>query len=172
MPVPGMREPASVRLRIAILADLDAIAAIEAQSFHDGPWSRSALAWVLQAPHTRCVVACAGAPENVVGYIVTALVVDAAEIMNLAVAPPWRTRGIGTQLVDAALATAAAGRARVLHLEVRESNAAARAIYASRGFVSVGRRRAYYRNPVEDALVLERRWERTDVARAGARSTV
>ena len=94
---------------------------------------------------------------SVLGYIVLAHVVDEAEIANLAVAPEWRGRGVGALLVDDAVAAAMEGGARVLYLEVRESNAAAQALYRSRGFVVVGRRHRYYRNPVEDALLFERR---------------
>ncbi len=144
-------------LRAATAADLDAVVAIERVSFNDPPWTRAAFAWLLTAPHMRFVVACDPAGGGVVGYIVTSVVVDEAEIANLAVAPAWRRRGVGACLVDAAVAHARAAGACVMYLEVRESNDAARALYRSRAFAPVGRRRAYYRNPVEDAEVLERR---------------
>jgi ribosomal-protein-alanine N-acetyltransferase len=146
-----------VLVRAAAAADLDAVVAIERVSFCDPPWSRAAFAWLLTAPHMRFIVACDPVSAAVVGYIVTSVVVDEAEIANLAVAPDWRLRGVGARLVDDAVAHAAAAGVRVMYLEVRESNDAARALYRSRAFAPVGRRREYYRNPVEDAEVLERR---------------
>jgi [ribosomal protein S18]-alanine N-acetyltransferase len=79
------------------------------------------------------------------------------------VAPEVRGQGVGARLLDDALAAARRNGATAAYLEVRDSNAAARALYASRGFEQVGRRRNYYRKPVEDALVMRR------VLDAGAR---
>jgi ribosomal-protein-alanine N-acetyltransferase len=75
-------------------------------------------------------------------------------ILNVAVAPGWRRRGIARWLLGFALAQAArAGAGRAL-LEVRESNAPARALYANMGFVHLGLRRDYYTEPLENAVVL------------------
>ncbi len=156
-PQRGDRGGHAALLRAAAPEDLDAVVVIERVSFSDPPWTRAAFAWLLTAPHMRFVVACDPGSGAVVGYIVTSVVVDEAEIANLAVAPDWRWRGVGARLVDDAIAHAAAAGAGVVYLEVRQSNAAARALYRSRAFVAVGRRRDYYRNPVEDAEVLERR---------------
>jgi ribosomal-protein-alanine N-acetyltransferase len=79
---------------------------------------------------------------------------DEGEIANLAVAPDWRGRGIGALLLVTAITAARSRDATALYLEVRDSNDAARALYAAHGFLEVGRRRRYYRKPVEDALVL------------------
>jgi [ribosomal protein S18]-alanine N-acetyltransferase len=147
----------AIRLRAAGPEDLDAVLAIERVSFADPRWTRATFASALAAPHLRFVVAEELATGGVAGYIVTSLVVDEAEIMNLAVAPAWRARGIGATLVDDAIAHATGSGAAVLYLEVRESNAGARALYHTRGFDVVGRRRGYYSNPAEDALLLERR---------------
>ena len=81
---------------------------------------------------------------------------DEAEIADLAVAPTPAARGIGGLLLDRVAATCGARGVRSLYLEVRESNSAARALYESRSFVQVGRRRGYYRHPPEDALLLKR----------------
>ena len=82
--------------------------------------------------------------------------VDESELANLAVLPAARNRGIGGMLLKSAL-TAAEDRGSVeMYLEVRASNASAIALYTSHGFSEVGRRRGYYRKPVEDALVLRR----------------
>jgi ribosomal-protein-alanine acetyltransferase len=93
---------------------------------------------------------------EVIGMIAVRVMADEGEILNLAIAVPWRRRGVGSRLVESAIAQArAAGTVRVF-LEVRESNAVARAFYSRMRFIEVGRRRGYYRDPDEDALVLTR----------------
>jgi len=82
--------------------------------------------------------------------------VDEGEIANIAVAPDEWGAGIGRALLDAALDEADRRRATAVYLEVRDSNERARHLYRSRGFEEVGRRRGYYRRPVEDAIVLRR----------------
>jgi ribosomal-protein-alanine N-acetyltransferase len=96
----------------------------------------------------------ADAGGEVRGYIVAWFVLDEGEIGNLAVADEARRNGVGARLLDGAIAAVRTAGVDALYLEVRDSNAAARALYASRGFVEVGRRRDYYRRPKEDALVL------------------
>ena len=90
----------------------------------------------------------------VAGYVVGWHVLDEAELANLAVDPGIRGRGIGRLLLDAMLADARSRESARVFLEVRESNEAARQLYASRGFGQVGRRTKYYRGPEEDALIL------------------
>src|SRR3712207_1359794 len=107
----------------------------------------------------------------VVGYVVAWFAGGEGEIANVAVAPLARGRGIGGQLLDAAIAAAADHGAEALYLDVRESNARARALYDSRGFVEVGRRRRYYRRPDEDAIVLRRAIARSGAGRAGGGSS-
>ena len=155
----GGGPPVGLLLRPATAADLDAVVMIERVSFSDPPWSRRSFASLLDDPRVRFSVAClpGGVGPAVVGYVVIWLVADEAELANLAVAPDRRRQGIGQYLLDAAMAEAVAGGAASLYLEVRESNVAARALYGGRGFVSVGRRPSYYRNPAEDALLLRYR---------------
>jgi ribosomal-protein-alanine N-acetyltransferase len=93
---------------------------------------------------------------DVLGYSVTWFVSDESEIANLAVAPAARRGGVGALLLDMVLAASESAGARAIFLEVRESNNAARRLYASRDFTVVGRRKEYYRRPVEDALVMRR----------------
>jgi [ribosomal protein S18]-alanine N-acetyltransferase len=151
--------PAPVTIRPAAPDDLDAVVAIERQSFTDPPWSRASFTALVDSPRAFFSVACAAG--TVVGYVVAWVVGDEAEVANLAVAPEWRGRGVGAVLLDAALSEARQGGAHVAHLEVRDSNKAARALYGSRGFTPVGRRRRYYQSPVEDAVLL-----RCDLRRA------
>jgi ribosomal-protein-alanine N-acetyltransferase len=81
------------------------------------------------------------------------------ELLNVAVDPKFRGKGLAGQMLDAALIELGARSVRTAFLEVRESNSAARALYKSRGFIEIGRRSNYYRRPVEDALVLRRSLE-------------
>jgi ribosomal-protein-alanine N-acetyltransferase len=159
--------PAVMTLRRAASADLPAIAAIERVSFSD-PWTLDALASTLALRHIRFLVAeeidpsarvgaagGAGAAA-LLGYVVALITGDEGEIADLAVAPSARRRGVGGALLDRVVRDAAESGVGALYLEVRESNAVAIALYRSRGFGAVGRRRGYYRHPSEDALVLRR----------------
>lgn len=91
---------------------------------------------------------------SIQGFAVAQVVAGVAELFEIAVVPDRWRRGIGTALVDEILDRCRAGGAGTITLEVRESNVAARALYGSRGFVEVGRRKRYYRDPPEDGLVL------------------
>jgi ribosomal-protein-alanine N-acetyltransferase len=84
---------------------------------------------------------------------------DEGELANLAVAASDRGQGVGAALLDAMLDDASARGTLQVYLEVRESNAAARRLYASKGFEEIGRRKQYYRSPTEDALILRRTLE-------------
>lgn len=91
---------------------------------------------------------------RIAGYVVALDAADEGEILNLAVGEGGRRRGLGRALVEAIVAALSERGVRQVYLEVRESNAAARALYAGFGFKDVGRRQAYYRRPVEDAIIL------------------
>jgi ribosomal-protein-alanine N-acetyltransferase len=136
----------------ATRADLDAVVELEVLAFAD-PWTRQAFEAALKERHARFRVA--RAPDGgLTGYVIAWFVLDEAEIANLAVVPTARRRGVARALLEGIIAEAReAGIAR-LFLEVRESNAAARALYESRGFKPIARRARYYRKPVEDAIVL------------------
>jgi [ribosomal protein S18]-alanine N-acetyltransferase len=101
-------------------------------------------------------VAETGDGRGVAGYVVALDAADEGEILNLAVAPSGRRHGLGRALVQDVLEALARRGVRHVYLEVRESNAPARALYAAHGFQEVGRRKQYYRRPVEDAIVLRR----------------
>ena len=124
--------------------------AIERAAFQD-PWSAAQLTACLSADDVFLVAERAGA---IVGYAIAQVAADEAEIVNVAVAPTARGRGIGRALVRSAVAAAASCGARAVYLEVRESNAVARRLYEAEGFAVAGRRRGYYRTPTEDAILL------------------
>jgi [ribosomal protein S18]-alanine N-acetyltransferase len=92
--------------------------------------------------------------QRVIGFVIARRMADELEILNLAVEGDFRRRGIGSQLLEAALEQArSSGTERAL-LEVRASNAAAIAFYEHHRFALTGRRARYYSNPCEDAFVL------------------
>ena len=147
--------PRHLMIRGARRDDVDDVAAIEKRAFSD-PWSANSFRALFGNPLVHFAVAEDGITGRILGYVVTWFVVDEGEIANLAVSDEARRAGVGARLLDHALDIARERRAQVVFLEVRESNVAARALYASRGFEVAGRRSKYYRKPIEDALVLRR----------------
>jgi ribosomal-protein-alanine N-acetyltransferase len=143
---------ASITTRMATSRDIDRVSLIERASFSD-PWSRGSFDRLVGDPRVHFAVACEP-NDTVVGYVVAWFVMDEGEIADIAVAPEVRGRGIGAVLLGSAVRAARTRGASAIYLEVRDSNAAARHLYATHGFTEVGRRRRYYRKPVEDALVL------------------
>jgi [ribosomal protein S18]-alanine N-acetyltransferase len=144
-----------ITLRPATLDDVKAVIAIERLAFSD-PWSERFFRTLPKERAAVFLVAEAESPRRIIGYIVAWYVVDEAEIANLAVADDARRHGVGARLVEAAVAEAGRRGVRSMYLEVRESNHAARALYAAHQFEVVGKRKRYYDAPVEDALVMRR----------------
>lgn len=129
------------------------IAAIEEVCFSH-PWSPVALEGELVRSDAR--IFCALERDTVAAYGSMRMVLDEASIGNIACLPDFRGRGAGGQVLDALIACAKeAGMKRML-LEVRPSNTAAIVLYRSRGFVELGRRKGFYRDPTEDALMMEK----------------
>lgn len=94
---------------------------------------------------------------EVLAFCACRVLLDELHVLDVAVAPGERRRGLARTLLALALRRAARAGARVALLEVRAGNSPALALYAALGFRPAGRRRDYYRDPVEDALLLERR---------------
>lgn len=134
--------------------DLDGILAVDAATF-ERPWTREMYEW--EAAHSDVarfyVARHAGA---VVAYCAGWVVFDELHINNLAVEPTWRRQGVASGLLAFVLQDAAAEGATRATLEVRRSNEAAQRLYERFGFGYAGVRKDYYRQPVEDALVLWR----------------
>lgn len=142
-----------MRVALATPADVDAAARIllDARLFSgDLASCVASLHDDLARPIARVTVAKTPGDE-VVGVLVAWAVADEVTLMDVAVAPTSRRRGVGRALVDELLAFARARGARLVVLEVRKSNTAAITLYESLGFVSVGVRRAYY-DDGEDAV--------------------
>ena len=119
------------------------------------PWAASSFSALPDNPQV-CFIVARDASDRLQGYAIAWHVMDEGELANLAVAPGDRRKGIASALLDAVLEDATDRGTKEIFLEVRESNAAARALYSARGFDEVGRRKGYYRLPVEDALILRR----------------
>ena len=132
------------------------VAELEKQCFSD-PWSEKSVASELENPLSLWLVALEG--DTVAGYVGSQTVMGETDMMNVAVSPAYRRRGIARELIQALLRELARQGSHRLTLEVRASNAPARALYESLGFAQVGRRPNYYRNPKEDALILGKEWE-------------
>ena len=146
-------------IRTATSDDLSQVAAIERDSFGD-PWPERSFGELLRSRAAIFLIATVADTKAVAGYVIALTVADQAEILNLAVARSDRRQGFGGELLDAGISAVEARGAREVFLEVRESNKAALGLYGSRGFAALARRSRYYRNPVEDALVLRRAVER------------
>jgi len=146
---------ANATIRRGLADDLPPVAAIEQSSFAD-PWSERSFEELLRSPAAIFLVATHADSETVSGYVIAIAVTDQAEILNLAVVVSARRHGLGGALLDAAIEAVSERGAREIFLDVRESNKPALGLYRSRGFAALGRRGKYYRNPVEDALVLRR----------------
>ncbi|MEO7084227.1 MAG: ribosomal protein S18-alanine N-acetyltransferase [Gemmatimonadaceae bacterium] len=143
----------NVEIGSAGVTDLPGVMAIENVAFAD-PWSSRAFRDAIENPLFYFV--CARANERVVGYVVAWFVAGEGEISNIAVSPVAWGHGVGRTLLDAALNEGSRRSAGAVYLEVRESNERARALYDSSGFEEVGRRKGYYRRPIEDAIMLRR----------------
>jgi ribosomal-protein-alanine N-acetyltransferase len=140
--------------RAELARDLDGILAVDAATF-ERPWTRAMYEWEwTHSDVARFYVARHG--EAAVGYCAGWVIFDELHINNLAVDPGWRRRGVASALLAFVLDAAAAEGATRATLEVRRSNEPARRLYERFGFAFAGVRTGYYREPVEDALVLWR----------------
>ena len=132
------------------------VAELEKICFSD-PWSEKSIASELNNNLSYWLVALEG--DLVAGYIGSQTVMGETDMMNVAVHPDYRRRGIAEALVCGLVEELKTLGSHSLTLEVRASNAPAKALYEKLGFSQIGRRPKYYRNPREDALILRKEWE-------------
>jgi [ribosomal protein S18]-alanine N-acetyltransferase len=142
-------------LRRLQLRDLAAIEEIERSSYPT-PWSRSMFAGELTKPSSICLGAFDGETGALLGYLIISRYVDAWHVMNVAVAPEHRRRGIAATLLDRLFELTAGDGRRGYTLEVRISNTSAIKLYERAGFRARGIRRGYYTDNREDALIMWR----------------
>ena len=132
------------------------VAALEKICFAD-PWSEMSIASELQSLWSYWLVALE--EDRVVGYVGSQSSIDEADIMNVAVHPDFRRRGVAEALIIRLVSDLKERGIHALLLEVRVSNTPAITLYEKLGFSQVGRRKNYYHNPKEDALILRKEWE-------------
>lgn len=133
-----------------------AVAALEKICF-SAPWSENSVASELKNPLALWLVA--EEEGRVAGYIGSQTVCNETDMMNVAVHPDFRRRGVAEALVNALVDQLKAMESTCLTLEVRASNIPAISLYEKLGFSEIGRRKNYYRNPKEDALILRKEWD-------------
>ncbi len=140
-----------ITVRKMSLEDIDGVMEVDRDCFSI-PWSRESFMMELESSLSTYVVAVDN--NGVLGYGGFYMVMDQVEITNIAVLGEKRGQGIGKSILEALIKLAVVGGAKVVNLDVRSSNEAAKALYYSYGFKLVGSRKGYYQKPDEDALLL------------------
>ncbi|KSU57591.1 ribosomal-protein-alanine acetyltransferase [[Bacillus] enclensis] len=141
-----------MEIRFMTVDDLDAVMEIEHRSFSI-PWTREAFYNEIEQNHLSTYLVVEDG-ECIAGYCGVWLVVDEAHITNVAVLPDYRGKGLGEALMKRIMEIAKQVGARVMTLEVRVSNEAAKGLYRKMGFQDGGIRKRYYSDNQEDALVM------------------
>ena len=132
------------------------VAELEKLCFSD-PWSENSVASELKNPLSLWLIA---EEDGVVcGYVGSQTVLGETDMMNIAVRPDCRRKGVASALITELICRLKGQGSHILRLEVRESNLPAIALYEALGFTRLGLRRNYYRNPKENALILGKEWE-------------
>ena len=138
-------------IRQILPSDIDEIVAIENKSF-PVPFSRELFKAMLGMPPFEGFTAKEN--DKIVGYIIFSHITNEMELLTVAVDEAFRRKGIAKALVMEMLLAAKNGGVQSIFLEVRPSNAAARALYKGLGFLETGIRRGYYQDNGEDAIVM------------------
>jgi ribosomal-protein-alanine N-acetyltransferase len=141
--------------------DLDGVMAIEKVSFPT-PWPRKLFEEELGREFSDALVAVPPGGGNVLGYAVCWTVADESHLLNIAVRPDARERGVGRALLLECMRRGAGAGAELIHLEVRAGNLPAIRMYQREGFSFQGIRRGYYGDTGEDAILFSRELRRSD----------
>lgn len=145
-------------LRALSELDLDTAAVLHRAAFApmgERTWTRQDVAGLLASPAVRGLLLQLDGKD--IGFVLSRIAVDEAELLTIAIDPGHRRRGAGRALLEAAIERAHTDGARSLFLEVGADNPAARSLYEQSGFVSIGRRKAYYQRgagAMADAVVM------------------
>jgi [ribosomal protein S18]-alanine N-acetyltransferase len=134
--------------------DPETILAILRDSTEAAQWPAESYANLATLPSG--IVLVSEANTHVIGFVAARRVADEGEILNIAVHPGFRRQGVASALLLAVLETLRSSAVTHVFLELRASNLPARALYEHHGFVPSGFRKAYYRDPVEDALRMQK----------------
>jgi [ribosomal protein S18]-alanine N-acetyltransferase len=145
-------------IRPASLADISSMLQLEKHAVTAAHWSQQQYEAVFSASTPRRLGLVLEDESALKAFLIARAVGAEWEIENIAVAGPARRHGLGTRLLGEFLDRVRADGAAVVFLEVRESNHAARSLYEKWAFVESGRRKKYYRDPAEDAIVYRLEW--------------
>lgn len=147
-----------MNIRNATAADIPSILHLERQVSAAAHWSEEQYERLFQPGRAERLVLLAQADvrDEIQGFLVARKVAPEWELENVVVAKSARRNGLGMRLLEALLAKARETDSESVFLEVRESNAAARGLYAKAGFQESGRRKSYYGDPTEDAILCRR----------------
>ena len=143
----------TLSVRAATVADLPAIMELEKRAATAAHWSAAQYEALLCASDAERVALIVEENAQLQGFVIARVMAEEWEIENIAVAGTARRRGLGTRLLSELLDIARERSVKALFLEVRESNHAARALYEKWAFLESGRRRRYYQEPDEDAIL-------------------
>ncbi len=141
----------NIQIREVLDQDIGVLARLETENFSDS-WSREALIDSLNQSYVH--IYGAYKKKELVGYIIFSHIVDELEIFRIAVRPAYRRAGIARMLLDTLMAFGKNEKVSRVLLDVRESNEAAFILYEKTGFKEDGRRRDFYENPREDAILM------------------
>lgn len=136
--------------------DCDLLEATERECFESCPWSAKMFSEILDKEGGSVYCICDMQMSKILAYSVMYSCLDEADLANIATLPEMRKQGFGGALLDKSLEISRKIGVLRTFLEVRESNASARGLYLSRDFKEIGRRRNYYRDPKEDAIIMVR----------------
>lgn len=142
-----------ITIREMNASDAWQVAEIE-QSVFSEPWKEQDFIKATENGNYIYLVACNG--EAVVGYAGCVIACDDADITNIAVQGRFRRMGIADKLLEVLERVAGERAVKNVFLEVRESNDGARSLYTSRGYVDIGMRKNFYREPDEDAVLMQK----------------
>jgi ribosomal-protein-alanine N-acetyltransferase len=142
-----------ISIRAARAADLPAMMSLEKRAATAAHWSAEQYEALLGGSNPGRVALIRIEESSLQGFVIAQVVGDEWEIENIAIAGPARRRGLGTRLLGELLDRARAKGAAAIFLEARESNRAARALYEKWALLESGRRRGYYKDPAEDAIL-------------------
>lgn len=159
----GLDPESFVTIRPATSADIPFLMSLERQCATAAHWTEPQYREAFQRERMERLVLVAEASEpiasrpdaggGVLGFLVARHLAPEWELENIVVAPSARRQGLGNRLLNALLAAARETHSASVFLEVRESNSAARTLYEKAGFKQTGRRKSYYTDPLEDAVL-------------------
>ena len=142
-----------MNIRRATLADIPSMMHLDRQSPTAAHWTGEQYRPAFQGEGPDRLLLVAESSLDILGFLVARHVAPEWELENIVVALSARRKGLGKRLLDALLAAARETNSSAIFLEVRESNASARTLYEKAGFEPAGRRKSYYTDPLEDAVL-------------------